>query len=241
VRGYLGVRLPAKIDGGVTEQLGIDSGRGALLAGIQRSSPADVAKLQPVDFITELDGHKIDGISALRLIVAQIPVGKQVVVNFIRGGVPHSTTVKIAESPKNPEPDFSEEAVPDLGTDPVSATSGPPPAKGNSVLSGLTVTDLNDKTRQKFGIDDTITSGVVITNVQEGSPADSRGVIAGDVIDIASAERGSIQSLASPADFANLTKKLKPEQSVVLLVHHGKTSGQEDRSSMFVYLEAQPK
>jgi hypothetical protein len=33
-----------------------------------------------------------------------------------------------------------------------------------------------------------------------------------------------------------LTQKLKADQSVVLLVHHGKTSGPEDRSSSFVYL-----
>jgi S1-C subfamily serine protease len=169
-------------------------------------------------------------------------VGKQVVVNFIRQGVAHTTTVKIAESPKNPEPDaMSEEAMPDLGTDPVPAAPDQSFAKGDSALSGLTVTDLNDKTRQKYGIDDMITSGVVITSVQEGSPADLRGILAGDVIEIASAQHASIEALVNPGDFTGLTKKLKPDQGVVLLVHHGKTSGQEDRSSMFVYLGPQPK
>jgi serine protease Do len=54
VRGYLGVRLPTKLDGGVAEQLGLQANHGALVAGVQRSSPADVAKLKPVFLITEV-------------------------------------------------------------------------------------------------------------------------------------------------------------------------------------------
>ena len=53
--------------------------------------------------------------------------------------------------------------------------------------------------------------------------------------------RGLIQPLASEGDFVGLTKKLKADQGVVLLVHHGKTSGPEDRSSVFVYLAPQLK
>jgi serine protease Do len=235
VRGYLGVRLPTRIDGGVTEQLGLEADHGALLAGVQRSSPADVAKLRPVDFITEVDGHKIDSVAQLRLIVAQIPIGKNVVVNYIRGGSAQSTTVKIAELPKDPS--FGEQTpLPEEAGDqePVSPDQAPP--QGDHVLSGLQVTDLNNTTRQKFGIDDTITSGVVVTGVQEGSPADVRGMVRGDVIEIVCAQRGSIQPLTNAGDFAGLTKKLKADQSVVLLVHHGKTSGPEGRSSIFIYL-----
>jgi len=238
VRGYLGVRLPAKIDGGVAEQLGLDAGHGALLAGIQRSSPADLAKLRPVDFITEVDGHKIDSVSELRLTVTQIPIGKEVVVNYIRAGAARSTTVKIAELPK--EADLQDQAPPpDLEGDAVSASATDAPSQG--CLSGLQVTDLNDTTRQKFGVDDMVTSGVVVTGVQEGSPADAKGLLRGDVIEIACAQRGTLQPLASAGDFTGLTKKLKADQSVVLLVHHGRTSGPEDRSSIFIYLAPQPK
>jgi len=100
----------------------------------------------------------------------------------------------------------------------------------------LQVTNLDDKSRQKFGIDQTITSGVVVTAVAEGSPADTRGLVRGDVIEIACARRGSLEELASANDFAGLEKKLKADQSVVLLVHHGRTSGPEDRSSIFMFL-----
>ena len=239
VTGFLGVRLPSRIDDGVAEVLGLDAVRGALLAGILRSSPADMAKLRSVDFITEVDGHKIENVPQFRLIVAQIPIGKEVVVNYIRAKAAHTTMVKIGELPKDPiRPNNS--PLPDALNAP-EIPSPPPTPEGNHVLNGVQVTDLNDKTRQKFGIDDIVTSGVVVTGVQDGSPADSRGLIRGDVIEVACAQRGSLQSLASPADFAGLTKSLKPDQSLALLVHHGKTSGEEDGSSNFVYLAPQGK
>ena len=240
VRGYLGVRLPVKIDEGVAEQLGIDDAHGALLAGVQRSSPADAAKLRPVDFITEVDGHKIDSIPRLRLIVAQIPIGKQVVVNYIRAGARQSTTVKIAELPKERVMnDLAAPPNPVAGQIPAAPEEGVP-ALGDHVLNGLLVTDLNDKSRQQFGVDEMVTSGVVVTGVQQGSPADVRGLVRGDVIEIACAQRGSIQPLTSAGDFTDLTKKLKADQSVVLLVDHGNASD-EDRSSSFIYLAPQPK
>jgi len=241
VRGYLGVRLPTKIDEGVAEQLGLAATHGALLAGVQRSSPADLAKLRPVDFITEVDGRKVDSVVHLRLIVTQIPIGKEVVVNYIRAGAARSTTVKIAELPKETASHDDQAPPPDPGGDKVPASPEGAPPQDDHVLSGLQVADLNDKTRQKFGVDDTVTSGVVITGVREGSPADARGLLRGDVIEIACAQRGSIQPLASAGDFTGLTKKLKADQSVVLLVHHGKTSGPDDRSSIFIYLAPQPK
>ena len=239
-RGYLGVRLPTKIDGGVAEQLGLEANKGALLAGVQRSSPADVAKLRPVDFITAVDGHKIDSVAQLRLIVAQIPIGKQVAVSFIRGGEAQSTTVKIAELPK--EADLPVPAPPiDPAADPAPAPGGAPVSAADHVLNGLQVTDLNDKSRQKFGIDQTIASGVVVTGVAEGSPAEGRGMVRGDVIEIACVRRGAIQPLTSANDFTGLGKKLKADQGVVLLVQHGRTSGSDDRSMVFMYLAPQGK
>ncbi len=232
-RGYLGVRLPTRVDEGVLEELGLDSDRGALLAGVQRSSPADQARLRPVDCIVEVDGHKIESLPQFRLIVAQIPIGKEVVVHYIRAGSPRTATVKIAEMPKNSEP-ADTAPPPDDGPSPAPlATSWP---TGDHILGGVAVSDLNEKSRQQFGVDDFVTAGVVVTGVQEGSTADVKGLLRGDVIEVACAQRGAMQTLTSAADFAALTHGLKADQAVVLLVHHGKLSGVEDRSSTFLYL-----
>ncbi len=95
--------------------------------------------------------------------------------------------------------------------------------------------------RRTYGVDDFVTSGVVVTGVQEGSPADAKGLLKGDVIEVACAQRGSIRTLSRAADFTTLTKDLKADQDVVLLVHHGKLSGDEDKSSTFLYLTPLPK
>ena len=229
------MRLPVKVDDGVSEQLGLDPNRGALLAGIQRSSPADQARLRPVDCIVAVDGHKIESVPQFRLIVAQIPVGKEVVVDYIRAGSSRTATVKIAELPKDPQPpDATQAPDSEAGAAPsVTLTSLP---EADHVLTGVAVSDLTDKSRQQFGVDDFVTSGVVVTGVEEGSPADMKGLLRGDVIEVACAQRGSVEALGNVADFSALTKGLKASQSVVLLVHHGKLSGVEDRSSTFLCL-----
>ena len=240
VRGYLGVQLPSKVDDGVVEQLGLTTGRGALLAGVLRKSPADVAQLHAVDFITDIDGHKIDSLTQLRLIVSQIPVGKEVTVNYIRAAATHSTKVKIAELPPTPQAPFMS-GPQDPGLDHVGPRRRPAP-KASLCSRACMSPILPSRTRAKYGVDDIVTAGVVVTEVSEGSPADDKGLERGDVIEIACAQRGAIQPLAKADDFSSLAKKLKADQGVVLLVHHGKLSGQEDRSSIFVYLApVQPK
>jgi serine protease Do len=237
VRGYLGVQLPNSIDEGVTEQLGLPNDRGALLAGVKHPSPADEAKLRPVDFITAVDGHPIDGIAHLRLVVAQIPVGKEVVVNYIRDGTEQTTTVKIGELPK----DLDSSAHP-LAPSPSDGSPANPmahPAHLDNVLNGLEVADLNDRSRLKFGVDDLVSAGVLVTGVEEGSLAEARGLLPGDVIEVVSTRRASIQTVPNAETFTDLAKNLKAGQSVVLLVHHGNSSGFENNSSSFLYLAPQ--
>ncbi len=96
----------------------------------------------------------------------------------------------------------------------------------------MQVYDLNDKTRQQFGLDQSITVGVVASTVQYSSPADMKGINRGDVIESVSVNHGSTKELTSAQDFANVANSLKSDQGVVLLVHHGKTSS-------FIYLTPQ--
>ncbi len=238
VRGYLGVQLPNSVDEGVTQQLGVASFRGALVAGILPSSPADKAKLRPVDFITEVDGHPIDGLAHLRLVVAQIPVGKEVRVNYIRNGTEQSTTLKIGEVPKDMDEGFPKPA-PNAPPAPALVDSEEHLGHDDNVLAGIRVANLDDQGRAKYGIDDLVVNGVVVTGVQEGSMADAHGVLPGDVIEVVSTRRASIETVPNAQAFADLTKNLKSSQSVVLLLHHGKSSGFDGDSSSFVYLAPQ--
>jgi serine protease Do len=221
VRGYLGVILPVSVDDGAADQLNLKSNEGAFLAGIRPGSPADKAKLRALDFVTAVDGHKIDSDAALALVVAQVPVGKEVKVDFVRDGKPQSTLVKISDPPAEDETESAPDNAPDS---PPSAV-----AFSGNVLNGVQVGELNDKARQKFGIDSLVTSGVVVTAVQEGSVADLKGITRGNVIESASVDRGSTEDVASPKDFADISSRLKSSDGVALLLHD------RDRASI-IYL-----
>jgi serine protease Do len=226
-RGYLGVVLPDSVDDGVVDQLGLTSSEGALLADVQPGEPADKAKLRPFDFITSVDKHRIDSEAGLRLVVAQLPIGKQVEVDFVRGGKPLSTTVQIAEPPQLADDGAS---APVFSDDDDQAPAHPLPP-GANVLTGLQVLDLNDRNRDKFRIGSAVTNGVVVGDVKAGSAADEKGIEKGDVLESFSVNHTTSAPLASVHDFQSLSSSLKPDQGVVLLVYDNR------RRNSFIYLE----
>jgi serine protease Do len=230
MRGYLGVILPVSVDDGVIAQLNLKSSEGAFLAGVQPGSPADKAKLHPFDFVTAVDGHKVDSEAGLRLVVAQVPAGKVVRVDFVRDGRPRSTQVQIGDPPADDEPISPPPAVSEETPLPDSRWMSPA-----NVLSGVQVADLNDKARQKFGVDNLVTSGVVVIGVQEGSLAEIKGIERGDVIESVSVIKGQTESIATAKDFSALSGGLKAGQGVVLLVHDRDRANDRDKASI-VYL-----
>jgi serine protease Do len=217
-RGFLGVTLPSIVDEGVIAQLGLGTGEGALLAGVYPGSPAARAKLQLADFITEIDGHKVGSISELGLIAAQLPVGRQAEVTYIRDGEYHSTSLKVAQAPSS----FGGEPISIMDEGSEATTPLLAPGAEANVLSGLQITDLNDKLRSQYHVDDWITGGAVITGVQSGSRAGARGFERGDVIEMVCVRRASPLKLTNASQLSNVAASLRPDQGVALLVQRGK-------------------
>jgi serine protease Do len=217
VQRFLGVTFPAIVDEGVIAQLGLGSGEGALLAGVYPSSPAARARLQPADFITEIDGHKVDSIPELELIASQLPIGRQAEVKYLRDGENHSTILKIAEAPAT----YGQEPVPITGPSSEPATPLVPPGSPANVLSGLQITSLDGKLRSQFKIDNWISAGAVITGVQSGSVAETRGFEQGDVIEMVCVRRAAPQRLKDAGQLSGIAARLRPDQGVALLVDRG--------------------
>jgi len=224
-RGFLGVALPSVVDEGVIAQLGLGSGEGALLAGIYPSSPAARAKLQPADFITAIDGHKVGSISELQVIAAQLTVGRMTPVTYIRDGETHNTFIKISSTPDT----FAHDPAPIIKQAAEIAAPLVPPGATANALSGLQVTDLDGKLRAKFDVDDWISSGAVITGVQSGSVAETRGFQQGDVIEMVCVHRANPVTLSGASQLSKIATELQPDQGVALLVHRGP-------STRFIYL-----
>lgn len=190
-RGWLGVRIQPVTDD-IAESLGMDEAMGALVAGIIKGGPVDNGSIQPGDVIIRFDGKDIDDMRDLPRVVAESPVGKEVEVVIIRKGEEQTVAVtlgrledgeKLAEA--GGENDEGGEAV------------------ATAKVLGMTIAELDDDTRGNFEISAEV-SGVVITEVEDGSTAADKGVKAGDVIvEIAQ------DSMAKPEDVVSKIDELK--------------------------------
>ena len=95
-RGWLGVQIQ-DLTPEFSESLGYDSTDGAFVASIQPSSPAAKSNIQAGDIIVEFDGKKISSFKDLPKVVAETPIGSNVLVSVWRNGGLISINVKIDE------------------------------------------------------------------------------------------------------------------------------------------------
>lgn len=196
-RGWLGVRIqPVTED--IAESLGMKTAKGALVAGIIKGGPVDNGVIQPGDVIIKFDGKDVIEMRDLPRVVAESPVGKAVDVIIVRKGVEQTVKVTLGrledgEKMAEGEADQSEEGA-DKGAEVAAA----------SVL-GMTIGELNDANRGKFGIAADV-SGVVVTAVAKDSAAAERGIVAGEVITEIAQE-----SVSTPKDVMDRIAALKEQ------------------------------
>ncbi|MEW9836676.1 DegQ family serine endoprotease [Mesorhizobium sp. ZMM04-4] len=193
-RGWLGVRIQPVTDE-IAESLGIKEAHGALVSGIIKDGPVDNGLIEVGDVIIRFDGRDIKESRELPLAVAESPVGKAVDVVVIRKGV--ETTVKVTLGRLEEGEKLAEAEGAQAGEE------GRPVATAS--LLGMTFGELTDEMRDKFGIDPDV-SGVVVTEVADGSPAAERGVTAGDVITEIAQE-----SVSTPEDVLDRIAALKEQ------------------------------
>jgi len=168
-RGWLGVRIQPVTDD-IAESLGMESARGALVAGVIKGGPVDDGTIQPGDVIIRFDGKEVRAMRDLPRVVAESPVGKAVDVILIRKGEEQTVKVTLGRL---------EDGERVAGDDTAPATDEAPVA--TAAVLGMTIAELDDETREQFGIGAEV-SGVVVTEVADGSAAGERGISAGDVI-----------------------------------------------------------
>ncbi|HTV67436.1 MAG TPA: DegQ family serine endoprotease [Rhizobiaceae bacterium] len=194
-RGWLGVRIQPVTDE-IAESLGMDTAKGALVAGVIKGGPVDNGVIQPGDVIVTFDGKPVKDMRDLPRVVAESPVGKAVDVLIIRKGVEQTVKVtlgRLEDGEKLAEAETPQPAAPDSGV--VSTAS----------VLGMTIGELNDETRTKFTIGKDI-SGVVITEVAANSAAAERGIQAGEVITEIAQE-----SVSSPQQVVDRISALKEQ------------------------------
>jgi serine protease Do len=161
-RGYLGI-LPQELTPELAENWGLHGNHGVLVGGVSNNTPASSAGFQVKDVITDFDGKPVDDVQKFRLLVAETPVNKRVSVRVLRNGHPRDLAVTLAERP--PE-------------DQIAKASATPPSSSDWL--GIQVSALGSDEVGEFHLREK--TGVVITDVTEGSGADDAGLRPGDVI-----------------------------------------------------------
>ena len=201
-RGWLGVRIQ-NVDDATAEALNLGSARGALVAGIDEKGPAKPSGIEVGDVIVRFDGKEVKDSRDLPRIVASSPVGKAVDVSIVRKGKELTKSVTLGRLEDNDRQQ--------------QASLNPPPTDTPTATRqalGLNLAGINEETRKRFNIKDTV-KGVVVTRVDPNSPAADKRIVAGDVV----VEVGQ-EAVATPADVARRIEQLRKDgrKSALLLV-----------------------
>jgi serine protease Do len=205
-RAYLGVGIQ-KIDQSIATQLELPTQQGALVTEVQPDSPAAKAGFQSQDVIVEFGGSKISSPSQLQGVVSRSPINSNLKVEVRRSGKPVELTVNLREMPTNyGEPNARPSDAEGEGTQ----------TKHYDKL-GLQVGPLTNDVAHQLGISGT--SGVVVTAVEDGSPADKAGLAPSQVI-----TQVGRQSVKSVAEFEAEVKNTSPEKGVLMLVRSAEGS-----------------
>jgi serine protease Do len=195
----------------VAQSLGLDTAKGALVAGIIKGGPVDNGAIKAGDVILRFDGKDVAEMRDLPRVVAESPVGQDVDVVLMRDGKQQTVKVTLgklddsndaaaAASPTSPAPapdgnndnsgvlnpdgDDNGDGGNDDGMDGQNQPGDQAPAPGSDAVQtvlGMKLAGLNADNRKSFGIADSV-DGVVVMEVAQGSAAAEKGLKAGDVV-----------------------------------------------------------
>jgi serine protease Do len=202
-RGYLGAWIQP-VTPEIAKAFNIKETGGALLSDIEPGGPAAKAGLQRGDVVTEIDGQRVDDTNAFRLKLSMTAPGSTVYLKINRNGSEKDVSVTVGEMPAK-----DEEAIADDGLG---------QGTGSAALKGLTVDTLTPQLARRLGISERI-SGVVITDVGPGSPAERAGLARGDVI-----EELNRKPVSSLREFEQVVLGLGDRPVLLLISRNGKTS-----------------
>jgi serine protease Do len=166
-RGYLGVTLGGQVDADAAQALGIQSGRGELLAGVTPGGPAARAGLRAGDVVLRVNGQQVDPDNTLTRLVAGVAPGQSARLEYIRGGRTATANVTVDARPTEEQLAATLGQGDDFSSDDEDQPGTPTPA-GNAL--GLVVQPLTPTIARQVGVDSTV-QGVVVAQVDPASDA----------------------------------------------------------------------
>jgi serine protease Do len=194
---WLGVESQ-EISSEKAKELKLPAERGVLLERIVPDSPAAKAGLKDSDVITEINGQRVEGAAQFRRMIHEIPAGRTVQLTVWRDGRAQSISVTLGKSEergnmwfKTAPRAFSFQLpkieMPEVMPMPDMDWGGYGMLAGARPRLGIDAEDLSGQFGAYFGAPDG--EGVLVREVNPGSPAEKAGVKSGDVITSLNGER----------------------------------------------------
>lgn len=195
-RGGIGVYVQ-KMTPDLAKSFGLEQNKGALVADVIPGSAAEAGGIRRGDVIVKFNGKDIDEMNELPRMVAATPVGKEVDVVVLRDGKQVPLKLKVGELKEEPP---AREA-----------------AEKTKLEMGMSVQEITPEMARQLGLGDA--GGVVVTQVESGSPADEGGLQRGDII-----REVNGQAIRKLGDYQTAIGKIKKGEVARVLVKRGERS-----------------
>src|SRR3954453_11563922 len=203
IRGYLGIQTGAPQRG-----TGDSDAGGVTVGEVLSGSPAEQAGLQPGDVIRKFDGRDVKNFRALRTLVAEAPLDKQVELQVVRNGKPLTVKTQIKEQPVDYE---SARVLPRDNQPQPQAPQQPNDQESvDTPLASIHVDELTPEIARQLDLPPNA-KGLLVTDVDPDSGVAE--LQKGDVI-----EEINQQPVTSVSDYNKVAASLDPNQPQVLSV-----------------------
>jgi serine protease Do len=196
--GFMGI-LPQELTPEMAKEFNIKDGHGVLISQVSPDTPASKAGLKVGDAIIAINGNPVEDVNSFRMTVAGFASGTTVQLKVIREGKTIEVPVTLGEVNETNARVGGPNAVPGEGE------------KG--ALKGVSVEALTPELRRQMQMPDDIKAGVVITDLDEDSPAAAAGLQPGDLI-----VQVNHRSVNTVAEFNSAVKAGASKESTLLLV-----------------------
>lgn len=192
-RGILGVNIQ-DVNSDMAAAMGLDEVRGAVVSNVLDDSAAKRAGIKEGDVIDSVDGEPVRDASDLRNKVGLRRVGEKIRIGVIRDGKNRTLSAVIAAAPGEDE---------DTGTDDGESDADDQPL--HPQLEGARFGDLTEES-PLFGK----VNGVVVLDIQPGSPAARTGLLPGDVVTSVKRRSGPRKEVRNLDDLARAVDSTEP-------------------------------
>lgn len=194
IRSWIGVEIQ-DVDQKLAKSLGLPNTNGAIVARVIDGSPAEKAGVKEGDVIVGLNEMIVKDVPHLRNTISLMRPGTTVELKIIRDGKPLTLRARLEEFPEDDKQ--------------ITRRSR---RRGEISKLGFTVEDLTNRIARLYDIDPN-EEGVVIVDINSGSPAYREGLREGDLIKAVNRE-----PVSSVAQFQELTEGLESGDTVLLYI-----------------------